>query len=56
MRFRDEDEDSDVASLREPGHSHKKARLAALPAKTKRSHQDAAYESWQPPSDTARSP
>ena len=40
MRIREEDEDPDVASP-------KKARLAAMPAKTKKWHQDAAYESWQ---------
>ena len=47
MIFREEDEESDVASFREPGHSHKEARLAALLAKTKQCHQDLAYESWQ---------
>ena len=47
MRSREEDEDSDVASLREPGHSHKKARLAALPAKQKAWNRDLAYEAWQ---------
>ena len=47
MRSREEDEDSDVASLRKPGHSHKKARLAALPAKQKAWNRDLAYEAWQ---------
>ena len=47
MRSREEDEDSDVASLREPSHSHKKARLAALPAKQKAWNRDLAYEVWQ---------
>ena len=42
MRSREEDEDSDVASHRKPGHSHKKARLAALPAKQKAWNRDLA--------------
>ena len=45
VRPRD-DEDSDVASFREPGHSHKKARLSAFPA-AKAWNRDAAYDAWQ---------
>ena len=40
------DEDSDVASLREPGHSPKKARVSAFPA-VKAWNRDAAYDEWQ---------
>ena len=47
MRSREEDEDSDVASLREPSLSHKKARLAALHAKQKAWNRDLAYEALQ---------
>ena len=36
-----------MGSFRELGQSHKKARLAALPVKPKKWHQDLAYESWQ---------
>ena len=42
VRFRNDDADSDMLSLREPSHSHKKAKLLALPAKPKTWHQDLA--------------